>query len=281
MRKRESDPIEAERRALADQRVALADLQQQLAARVAAVQARESELREAINRARSGVVSKPGPGVESQLRSPSPLPPAGSDESAAQLRELAERERVVAAREAELSRETARLAVKRTDPDGDTDENAVNAHQRIAELEQREQDLVNKTAELADREEQLIAELAAAREASTTMALPAAAVVSDADRLANIEARLAELRIAEEAFGRTREELAARSEAVAARERLVGERERELADHEDGWGSVELHELESRLRRLEQQKAAPPPSGFASGMRKLEQQGKRTPRSTP
>ena len=59
----------------------------------------------------------------------------------------------------------------------------------------------------------------------------------DAERLAQIEARLAELRDAEKLFLRTRDELAARSEAVAARERLVSQKERELDDREDGVGS--------------------------------------------
>ena len=76
----------------------------------------------------------------------------------------------------------------------------------------------------------------------------------DAERLAQIEARLAELRDAEKLFLRTRDEVAARSEAVAARERLVAQRERELDDREDGkgnWASPELSEMEARLRRLE------------------------------
>ena len=78
----------------------------------------------------------------------------------------------------------------------------------------------------------------------------------DAERLAQIEARLAELRDAEKLFLRTRDELAARSEAVAARERLVAQKERELDDREDGvgqWASPGLTEMEARLRRLEQQ----------------------------
>ena len=78
----------------------------------------------------------------------------------------------------------------------------------------------------------------------------------DAERLAQIEARLAELRDAEKLFLRTRDELAERSEAVAARERLVAQKERELDDREDGvgqWAGPELTEMEARLRRLEQQ----------------------------
>jgi len=231
VRKRETDPIEAERQALADQRAALAELQQQLAARVAAVQARETELREAIARARNGGIPQQLPGVEPQLRPPSPLPAADAEGAGAAVR------------------------------------------QRLAELEQREEALLRKVAELTEREKQLNAELATARDAASVELPP---VAPDAERLETIAARMNELRVAEEAFARTREELAARSEAVSARERLVAERERELSDREDGWGNSDLHELESRLRRLEQQKtAAPASAGFSSGMRKLEQQGKR------
>ena len=93
-------------------------------------------------------------------------------------------------------------------------------------------------------------------------------------RLAQIEARLAELRDAESLFLRTRDELAARSEAVAARERLVAQKERELDDREDGkgqWASPELSEMEARLRRLEQQQPGEQTLGFSGGLRKLGQ----------
>ena len=101
-------------------------------------------------------------------------------------------------------------------------------------------------------------------------------VVREADRmgLAEIEARLAELRDAEKLFLRTRDELGARSEAVSARERLVSQRERELDDREDGkgeWASPELTEMEARLRRLEQQQPGEQTLGFSGGLRKLEQ----------
>ena len=78
----------------------------------------------------------------------------------------------------------------------------------------------------------------------------------DAARLAEIEARLDELRDAEEAFLRTRRELADRSDAVDARERLVAQRERELDEREDGWGSDDMRELETRLRKLETQRSS-------------------------
>ena len=97
----------------------------------------------------------------------------------------------------------------------------------------------------------------------------------DAERLAQIEARLAELRDAEKLFLRTRDELAARSEAVAARERLVAQKERELDDREDGvgqWASPGLTEMEARLRRLEQQQdPSEQTMGFSGGLRKLQQ----------
>ena len=97
----------------------------------------------------------------------------------------------------------------------------------------------------------------------------------DAERLAQIEARLAELRDAEKLFLRTRDELAARSEAVAARERLVSQKERELDDREDGvgqWASPGLTEMEARLRRLEQQQdPSEQTMGFSGGLRKLQQ----------
>lgn len=242
MRKREVDPIEAERSALAEQREALANLQRQLAERVAAVQARELELREAIARARNG--SAPAP-------SANPTPPSG-----AQLR--------------------APSVLPAPDP-----REIEQLRARVGELEARERALVQKAGELTERERSLVAQLSTAKdEAAARAALPQAPP-TEPEQSAKIEAQLAVLRAAEEAFERTREELAARSEAVAARERLVGDRERELFEREDGWGNVEMHELESRLRRLEQQKTAPAPSGFSSGIRKLEQQSARRPKPTP
>ena len=252
--------------------------------RVAAVQARESELREAIGRASNGAASTPIPGA--RLAAPAALPPSHRREATsthAQLRALADRERAVAAREAELG------------PRGRT---ARRQAQRPGRRDRRErgQLRINGSPSSSSASRTSSARRPSCptgRSSCSPSSRPRAKrpqpwrsrrPPSRATRsgLAKIEARLAELRIAEEAFDRTREELAARSEAVAARERLVGERERELAEREDGWGSVELHELESRLRRLEQQKTAPAPSGFASGMRKLEQQGKRSaPVATP
>ena len=66
----------------------------------------------------------------------------------------------------------------------------------------------------------------------------------DAVRLAQIDARLDELRAAEEAFLRTRRELADHSDAIAAREQLLAQRERDLDEREDGWGGPDVRELE-------------------------------------
>jgi hypothetical protein len=98
-------------------------------------------------------------------------------------------------------------------------------------------------------------------------------------RLAQIEARLDELRAAEEAFLRTRRELAEHTDAISAREQLLAQRERELDEREDGWGGPDLHELESRLRRLETQRQAAQAGSFSGGFRRLEQEGTRHPPS--
>ena len=100
----------------------------------------------------------------------------------------------------------------------------------------------------------------------------------DAARLAQIDARLDELRAAEEAFLRTRRELADHSDAIAAREQLLAQRERDLDEREDGWGGPDVRELEARLRKLETQRTAlGQTQGFSGGFRKLEQEGTRRP----
>ncbi|HEY6076641.1 MAG TPA: hypothetical protein VIV36_07360, partial [Gaiella sp.] len=85
------DPVAAERRALVEQRVALEDLKRELAARVAAVQERENELRAAMTAIAAG--------KESTVL----LPPVGdpdADRLAVRAAAVAERERALAAREA-------------------------------------------------------------------------------------------------------------------------------------------------------------------------------------
>ena len=185
-------------------------------------------------------------------------------------RELAERVDAVRERELELHHALAEAGGPRpgaptlhapvlADAEADTGEDALEAERRERALVAREQAVATWERELELRAEQIAA-------------LPPAD--PDAARLAQIEARLAELRDAEKLFVRTREEVAARSEAVAARERLVAQRERELDDREDGkgkWTGPELSEMEARLRRLEQHQPGEQTLGFSGGLRKLEQ----------
>ena len=190
-------------------------------------------------------------------------------------RELNERVRAVQERELELHHALAEaggpvpgtpplpapivLAPTRRELDADTDEDAREAERRDRALHDREEAVAARELELE-------------RRAAEIAAMPPPD--PDAERLAQIEARLAELKDAEKLFLRTREEVAARSEAVAARERLVAQRERELDDREDGkgkWASPELTEMEARLRRLETQQPDERTQGFSGGFRKLEQ----------
>ena len=136
---------------------------------------------------------------------------------------------------------------------------------REAALRERESALAARESEL-DAREHAVAE----RER-----IP---VDPDAVRLAQIETRLDELRAAEEAFLRTRRDLAEHSDAITAREQLLAQRERELDEREDGWGGPEFRDLESRLRRLETQRLTGDQTrSFSGGFKKLEQEGTRKP----
>ena len=243
-RKLESeDPVADERRALVDQRAALEDLKRQLAERVAAVQERENELRAALAKVAAGST----PSVT--------LPAVGDPEAdrlAARAATLGERERALAARESAVAAAAA--------ANGSGDE-AVAA---------REIAVGKRELALAAREREVAARESAVEERERIPPDP------DAVRLAQIEARLDELRTAEEAFLRTRRELAEHSDAITAREQLLAQRERELDEREDGWGGPDFQELESRLRRLETQRLAVEQTrGFSGGFRKLEQEGTR------
>ena len=197
-------------------------------------------------------------------------------------RELVERVDAVRGRELELHHALAEAGGPRpavpelsvpelsgpvlADAEADTGEDALEAERRERHLLEREQALAVGEQALAAREQEL--ERLAEQIASAPRGDP------DVARLAQIEARLAELREAEKLFLRTREELAPRSEAVAARERLVAQRERELDEREDGkgqWAGRELSEMEARLRRLEQHQPGEQTLGFSGGLRKLEQ----------
>ncbi len=238
------DPVAAERRALMEQRVALEDLKRELASRVAAVQERENELRAAMAAIAAG--------KESTVLLPAVGDPE-ADRLAVRAAALAERERALAARE-------AASALAGANGSGDA---AVAA--RAAALAEREAALAAREQEL-DAREQAVAE----RER-----IP---VDPDAARLAGIEKRLDELRAAEEAFMRTRRDLAEHSDAITAREQLLAQRERELDEREDSWGGPEIRDLESRLRRLETQRLSGDQTrSFSGGFRKLEQEGTRKP----
>jgi hypothetical protein len=248
VRRDDSDePAVQERQALAEQRAALEALKRQLAERIGAVQQREEELRAAIARVGAGQA----PGVQ--------LPPRvdpNSDRLANRAAALAERERAVAAREAAL----ASGAYRSGGPAGNGD---AALAQREAALDTRSRQLDARLAQVEERER-------AVEERERIPPDP------DAARLVQIEARLDELRAAEEAFLRTRRELADHSDAIAAREQLLAQRERDLDEREDGWGGPDMRELESRLRKLETQRTAlGRTQGFSGGFRKLEQEGTR------
>ena len=262
--KRRAEPttVEDERAALRAQNAALEDLKRQLNERVEAVRARELELHHALaemngpppaNAAAQPLPPPPEPAAAAWPGGDDPEADTGEDALEAQRREqaLTGREQAIAAAEAAL----------------------------LARTRQHEQDMVREREQLAARERELELEREAGAETmvGVPVPVPVAAPVPepDAERLAQIEARLAELRDAEKMFLRTRDELAARSEAVAARERLVSQKERELDDREDGvgqWASPELTEMEARLRRLEQQQdPSEQTMGFSGGLRKLQQ----------
>lgn len=247
------DPVAQEREALVEQRAALESLKQQLTERVAAVREREDELR--------GAIAKVTAGKETSVVLPARVDP-DAGRLAARTAALAERERTLAAREAALA--AAPPAALGVDASANGDERLA---ERSAELEARSRELDTRLAQLEARER-------AVEERERIPPDP------DAARLAEIETRLDELREAEEAFLRTRRELADRSDAVDARERLVSQRERELAEREDGWGTDDMRELETRLRKLETQRSsAEQTKSFSGGFRKLEQEGTRRPPS--
>jgi len=209
--------------------------------------------------------------------------------------ELAERVKAVRERELELQEElkgagrSAGSTPARPTVAPPTNGAAGARPPEVGEIVQREQALASRELQLGEREralEQRSAEahaaLAAREQELVTREAATAAELAEpgAARLAEIEARIEELREAERMFLRTRDELADRSEAVAARERLVAQKERELDDREDAdakWDANELTEMEARLRRLEEQTPGERTANFAGGLRKLQQGSKRPP----
>ena len=97
-------------------------------------------------------------------------------------------------------------------------------------------------------------------------------------RARRIEAKLAELAAAEEAFARTHAELAGRSDALSEQEAALAARERAVAAKES---TPELDALDARISRLEQggRKRGPEPPSFSAGLRALEERGLRAGRA--
>ena len=236
--------LQAELAAARQRSQELAELKRELAERVAAVRERERELERGLA----------GGGT---LR-----PAAAEDGLRARLEELERRERSVAAREKALAE--ARVLPPAPAEDERLAELERSFAARARELDAQAERLAVRERELEERE----------RAAADVLARPE----RQERRLAEIEARLAELREAERIFLKTREELAARSEAVAARERLVADRERELDGREDGHAGLALTELETRLRRLEgRQVDTETTQTFAGGLGRLSREGARRP----
>ena len=166
---------------------------------------------------------------------------------------------------------------------------------RTASLDAREAELAESASAIAERESALearAAELEAraaeldAREQAVREAELEPQVVPEevpqpapaADELERIEAKLAELREAEQAFVRTQHELAARSESLTEQEAALAERERALAARETPAPSPDLELLEARIRRLEQGGRSRPDEEaqtFSAGLRALQQRGLR------
>ena len=259
LRRREDDPpttVEDEREALRRQReqgaAEIDALKRELAERVAAVAEREKELqRLAANGSGAAVVAaQPDVDVERVL--------------VARAAELDRRERDVAAREATLDEDTAENALAMDGRRGELARLSEELDEREAAVAAVETRLADREADLDERE--------------------AAPPPPGSKELQMIEARLAVLKEAELAFGRTQQELAARSEALTARERLIAQKERELDDQEDSWGlgpkpTVAVTDLEARLRKLEQgQGVGEQTQSFSGGVKKLSNEGTRRSR---
>jgi chromosome segregation ATPase len=152
--------------------------------------------------------------------------------------------------------------------------------QREAALAERERELEIRRSEVEARAAELAVRETALEESVVTTQGAEPEPASHPDELERIEARLAELREAEQAFARTQAELAARSDALALREEGLAARERALAAKESPAGA-DLEALETRIRRLEQggRHREEEPQTFSAGLRALQERGLRTGRS--
>lgn len=202
-------------------------------------------------------------------------------------RQLADRVEAVREREVELhhalnnivtsekeAAAAAAAAAVHQNAEADTGEGALQAARRERQLLERERTIGEREVLLDERSHKL-ERRSLELDARHTNAEPPRDL--DETRLAQIEARVAELRTAETLFLRTRVELTARSEAIAAREQLVSRRERELHERERveraRAAGPALPERGEQLRRLEQQQqqSGEQTLGFSGGLRKLEQ----------
>ena len=274
-RNEEPSDVESERKSLLRQRVEAAaeleTLKRTLSERVAAVQQRERELsrcagprREA--RAEARQVAERGSRLEScgygwpkrrrrgQPAKPSPRKVLIQHKVRLQRPRRAEK---LGARAKELDALQAGLSERES-----------TLAEREAELERSRQELEVRYEELDAREQE--PEAPAEERVST----PAPAT---ADELAAIEAKLAELGAAEEAFA-THPRRACRTQrralgagGGAGRPRARRRRQRKQ--------TPELDALEARIRRLEQggRKRGPEPQTFSAGLRALEERGLRGP----
>ena len=299
-RKDEPFDVESEREALRRQRVEaaneLASLKRALSERVSQVQERERELAEALARVEKreqklDVTEERGSRLDLvRLR----LAEAKESRTALDERraELDARERELAAREAALETGTDEAAVvipPSPDPvaSDELDARATALDAREAELGESETAIAERESELDARAAELEARTADldAREHALHGAeleppvvpaeVPAPAPASD--ELERIDAKLAELREAEQAFVRTQHELTARSDSLAEQEAALAERERALAAGETPVPSPDLELLEARIRRLEQGGRTRPEEAqtFSAGLRALQQRGLR------
>jgi DNA repair exonuclease SbcCD ATPase subunit len=209
--------------------------------------------------------------IESEQQRLHAIRVAAEEELGRLRRELVERVGAVESRERELADALARLRPAAGTQWPQAEAAVTHAHVGLAA---HAQELNRREAELASREQVLLRmEADLARRAKGAQETPE-------EQLARIEKRLAALHEAEQAFARTRAELAARSDELDRRALELAEHERAALASGVG-GAVpnraELDELDERLRRLEQttREAAKAEPGFGDALRSLETKGLR------
>jgi DNA repair exonuclease SbcCD ATPase subunit len=285
----EPSDVESERDALRRQRIdaasELASLKQALSERVAQVHQRERELADALARVEKreqklGASDERGSRLDSvRLR----LAEAKEGRAALDERraELDERERQLVAREAALASGGEAPIVTPQPPSGPDPALVRELEAREAALDEGERSLAGREAALEARTAELDARDATLTERERERVAPTREPEPEpeprTEELEQIEARLAELRAAEQAFVRTQHELAARSDALTEREAALAERDRALSTKETPPKAPDLEVLEARIRRLEQggRIGREEAQTFSSGLRALQDRGLR------